>query len=331
MADVLLLNRKQVIDLLSMRDAIAVVEDAFSALARGEAEIPPVINIQIPKFKGEVDIKSGYVGSIDTVAVKIAGGFWQNPQKLGLPSVIGTILLVDGSTGLPLALMDGSYITAVRTGAAGAVAAKYLSRENAQAVGIIGAGSQARMQLRGLIEVRPIRSVSVFDPVDQERALSYAHEMEHEKPGLKIKIVASVEEAVADADVVVTTTPSTTPLVRSEWIRQGTHITAIGADAPGKQELDPLILKRARVVVDRLSQCRLIGETQHALKCGVILEGDIYAEIGEITAGLKRGRQSDGEVTLFDSTGVAVQDIATASLVYRTARDKGAGTVLQWL
>jgi len=331
MVDVLLLNRNDVTGLLSMSDAIAAVEDAFSALARGEADIPPVINIQIPKCKGEVDIKSGYVGSIDRVAVKVAGGFWENPQRLGLPSVIGTLLLIDGTTGVPLALMDGSQITAVRTGAAGAVAAKYLSRKNCRVLGIIGAGSQAKMQLRGLSMVRPIQTVRIVDPLGVEKARSCAAEMEREMPGMKIRAVESAEEAVRGADVIVTTTPSTAPLVQNEWIGPGMHITAIGADAPGKQELDPLILKRARVVVDRLSQCRLIGETQHALRCGYIREGDVYAEIGEITAGLKPGRSSEEEITLFDSTGVAVQDIATANLVYRIARERGVGTTLPWL
>jgi ornithine cyclodeaminase/alanine dehydrogenase-like protein (mu-crystallin family) len=220
--------------------------------------------------------------------------------------------------------MDGGYITAIRTGAAGAVGAKYLARADADVAAIIGAGTQGRVQLRGLMQVRRIKAVRVYDQ-SSGQAHAYVGEMSAAFPELAFQLAESVQQAVAGADIVVTATPSTQTLVRDEWVVPGMHINAMGADAPGKQELDPQTFARAKVVVDKLSQCRLIGETQHALCQNVIAEEDLYAEIGEITAGRKSGRQDDAEITIFDATGIAIQDVAAASIVYKLALEQGLG------
>jgi ornithine cyclodeaminase/alanine dehydrogenase len=326
MTEILLLTREEVGSLISLPEVIAAVEDAYTAYIKGQTTIPPVVNLQVDHHDGEVDIKSAYVQPPELIGIKVASGFWENQEKFGLPSGFATILLLHGVTGVPLCVMDGGYITATRTGAAGAVAAKYLARPDAEEVAIIGAGTQGRLQLRALLEVRGIKGVRVYDTVS-EWARSYVEEMSHELPELAFSAVSDVREAVQGADIVVTATPSTHPLVQAGWISPGVHINAVGADAPGKQELDPHIFIGAKVVVDKLSQCRLIGETQHPLSLGLIAEEDIHAEIGEITAGMKPGRENDEEVTLFDTTGVAIQDVAAASRVYKRAKERGIGTV----
>jgi ornithine cyclodeaminase/alanine dehydrogenase-like protein (mu-crystallin family) len=221
--------------------------------------------------------------------------------------------------------MDGGCITSIRTGAAGAVAAKYLARSDTEVVAVLGAGTQGRAQLRGLVEVRSVKNVKVYDELG-ERAEVYCREMSAELPRVEIEVSTSAQQAVEGADIIVTATPSTCPIVLDEWVTRGVHINAMGADAPGKQELDARLLPRAKVVVDRLSQCCTIGECQHALSLGLISRDDIYAEIGEVTAGRKPGRESGEEITIFDGTGVAIQDVAVAALVYEMASNNGLGT-----
>jgi alanine dehydrogenase len=324
MKEILLLTKKEIQALISLPGAITAVENAYTAYIRGETTIPPVVNLQVEQHKGEVDIKSAYVEPQELIGIKVASGFWENQERFNLPSGFATILLLNGITGMPLCIMDGGYITSIRTGAAGAVAAKYLARSDAEVAAIIGAGTQGRMQLRGLLEVRKIRQVSVYDE-SIERATAYSLEMSRELPELDVMVSESARQAVEGADVIVTATPSTSAFIRDEWVVPGIHINAIGADAPGKQELDPQTFVRAKVVVDKLSQCRVIGETQHPLSLDLISEEDIYAEIGEITAGLKPGRASREEITIFDATGVAIQDVAVASLVYELASEKELG------
>lgn len=324
MNKILLLTGEEVRSLVSIPRAIESVESAFSAYARGEAVVPPVVNLQIPNHKGEIDVKSAYIAPLDLTGIKVASGYWENQERFRLPSVLATILLLNGSTGLPLCIMDGSCITSIRTSAAGAVAAKHLARTDVRSAAVLGAGTQGRAQLRGLVEVRSLRKVKIYDELE-ERAEVYCREMSAELPGLEIEVSSSVQQAVEGADIIVTATPSTNPLVLDEWVTRGVHINAMGADAPGKQELDARLFPRAKVVVDRLSQCSMIGECQHALSLGLISREDIYAEIGEVTAGRKPGRESAEEITIFDSTGVAIQDVAVATLVYEMASKNGLG------
>ena len=323
MTEVLILTRKEVESCLSMKRTIEAVREAYIAFANGRVQMPPVMHLDVEKYNGEVDIKSGFVEDFDLIGTKIASGYYDN-HKLGLPPGMAVIALLDLKTSMPLAIMDGSYITAYRTGAAGAVAASVLARKNSTKVGVIGAGTQGRMQILALKELFQLDEIRVWD-IQEQMAAKYSTEMS-EYLGIDVKHFDNREEVVRGSDIVVTVTPSKKELVKKDWIEKGMHINAIGADGPGKQELDPAIVKLAdKVVVDSLAQCRRIGEIQHALALGLITEQDVHGEIGEILIGKKVGRESDDEITFFDSTGLAAQDIAAAHVVLEAAKEKKFG------
>ena len=323
MSEVLILTRKEVESCLSMKRTIDAVREAYIAFANDRVQMPPVMHLDVEKYNGEVDIKSGFVEDFDLIGTKIASGYYDN-HKLGLPPGIAVIVLLDLKTSMPLAIMDGTYITAYRTGAAGAVAASVLARKDSTKVGIIGAGTQGRMQVLALKELFQLEEIRVWD-IDEKMAQKYSTEMS-ELLGIDVKNFTNREEVVRGSDIVVTVTPSKKALVEVEWIEKGMHINAIGADGPGKQELDPAIVKLAdKVVVDSLSQCKRIGEIQHALSLGMIKEQDVHGEIGEILIGKKVGRESNDEITFFDSTGLAAQDIAAAHVVLEAAKEKKLG------
>ena len=328
MVEILMLSRKDTEQIVNMKDAIKAVETGYRAFGEGRAINPFAISFVVPKYNGEIDVKPAYIQDIECSGVKFAGGYWDNPVKYDLPSVISVIVLADGKNGVPLSIMDGTLVGSYRTGAAGGVGAKYLARKNSENAAIIGTGNQGRMQLKALLEVLPIQKVKAWDK-DNHRAKLYASEMSKEH-SIEVTSVESAEKAVSNADVVVTATPATGPLVYSSWIRPGTHINAIGADMPGKQELDPMVFKSAKAVVDYKPQCIEIGEIQHAIKSGIIKESDIYAEIGEIVAGKKKGRENDEEITVFDSTGLGIQDVSTAYSVYQVAKERNIGKMVEF-
>ncbi|MFW9889597.1 MAG: ornithine cyclodeaminase family protein, partial [Candidatus Thorarchaeota archaeon] len=308
MSEVLILSRNEVQSCLPMGKTIKAVREAYIAFAKGRVQLAPVAHLDVKQYNGEVDIKPGYVEDFGIIGTKIASGYYDN-HKLGLPPGVAVIVLMDLKTSMPIALMDGTYITAYRTGAAGAVAADVLARKNSKKVGVVGTGTQGRMQIIALRELLKIEEIRAWDIVG-EAAERYAKEMA-ESLGIEVNAFSNVEDVVRDADIVVTVTPSREALVKSDWIGEGVHINAIGADGPGKQELDPKIVANAdKIVVDSLVQCRRIGEIQHALAQNLITEDNIHAEIGQILTGKKTGRESDKEITMFDSTGLAAQDIA---------------------
>lgn len=323
MFEVLILTQKEVESCLSMRRTIEAVRDVYIAYSSGRVKIAPVAHLDVEQYHGEVDIKSGYVEDFNLIGTKIATGFYEN-HKLGLPPGVAVIVLMDLKTSMPVAIMDGTYITACRTGAAGAVAASVLARKDSRVVGVIGAGTQARMQVLALREILQIDEVRVWDKFE-EQAKRYVEEMSGLLDG-EVVFHSEPEEIVRGVDILVTVTPSREAIVKADWIEEGIHINAIGADGPGKQELDPMIVKNAdKIVADSLVQCRRIGELQHAFEGGLITEKDIHAEIGQILKGEKPGRESREEVTLFDSTGIAAQDIAAAHIVYQQAKERDIG------
>jgi len=329
MYEVLLLSQKEVESCLPMRETITAVKNAYIAYASQRVQIAPVVHLDVKQYDGEVDIKSGYIEDFNLIGTKIASGYYQN-HKLGLPPGVAVIILMDLKTSLPLAIMDGTYITSYRTGAAGAVAASVLARKDSSIIGVIGAGTQARMQIIALQEIFSLEEIRVWDKYE-EPASKYANEMSKHL-GIEVLAYSEPEKVVRGADIVVTVTPSRQPIVKVDWIDEGVHINAIGADGPGKQELDPLIVKRAdKVVVDSIKQCVKIGEIQHAISLGLISEGDIHAEIGKILLDEKPGRETDEEVTLFDSTGIAAQDIAAAHIVYQQAKERKIGQYVNLL
>ncbi|MHA2021200.1 MAG: ornithine cyclodeaminase family protein, partial [Candidatus Thorarchaeota archaeon] len=323
MSEVLILSQDEVESCLPMDKTIEAVRKAYIAFAKGRVQLAPVAHLDVKQYNGEVDIKPGYVEDFGIIGTKIASGYYDN-HKLGLPSGVAVIVLMDLKTSMPIAIMDGTHITSYRTGAAGAVAASVLARKNSKKVGIVGTGTQGRMQIMALKELFKIEEIRAWDIVG-DAAERYSKEMS-ERLGIEVNAFSEVKDAVRGTDIVVTVTPSREALVKKEWISEGVHINAIGADGPGKQELDPHIVAMAdKVVVDSLAQCRRIGEIQHALGQNLITEKDVHAEIGQILIGEKSERGSDKEITLFDSTGLAAQDIAAAYVVYKEAKETGLG------
>ncbi|HWL12014.1 MAG TPA: cyclodeaminase [Ureibacillus sp.] len=295
--------------------AIEIVEEGFTALANGNVTLPPIMRIDIPENNGEIDVKTAYIKGLDTFAIKISSGFFNNPS-LGLPSLSGMMMLFNTTTGITESiLLDNGYLTDVRTAAAGAVAAKYLAKEKVKYVGVIGTGTQARYQIEALSKVRDFETIYVYGR-NEEAAKRYAVEMEG-KLGKKVIIAKSVEQVVKESEIVITTTPSTTPLLKAEWLHPGLHITAMGSDAEHKQELDAKIFEQVDLIVcDVKSQVFRLGELHHAIEQNIIGNDSPILELGEITSGLKIGRTNNQQITVCDLTGTGVQDTVIARFAY---------------
>ncbi|MCK1481387.1 ectoine utilization protein EutC [Bradyrhizobium sp. 193] len=305
--------------------AVQCIEDAFHSLATKAVAMPPVLRLDIPEHRGEVDVKTAYVPGIEGFAVKISPGFFDNP-KIGLPSTNGMMVLLSSKTGLVQALLlDNGYLTDVRTAAAGAVAAKYLSRKDAAVVAILGAGMQAKLQLQALALVRPIREARIWAR-DHSRATTAAQELSM-KLGFTVRAHAEPRDAVKGSHVIVTTTPAGQPLLRAEWLEPGQHVTAMGSDAEHKNEIDPAAIGRADLyVADSLKQTRRLGELHHAIAAGVVAGSATFPELGQIIAASNRGRASDTQISIADLTGTGIQDTAIATLALARAEVAGAGT-----
>jgi ectoine utilization protein EutC len=299
------------------REAMTVVEAAFAALGRGGVVMPPVLHLDLPERHAEMDVKTAYVPGLPSMALKVSTGFFDNPKR-GLPSLSGMMTLISAETGrVEAVLLDNGYLTDVRTALAGGIAADRLARADARVAGIIGTGLQARLQLEALRLVRRVERVLVWGR-DPAKAQGLARGLEADL-GLPVAAVP-IERAVREADIVVTTTAAREPLLMAEWLHPGLHITAMGSDAPGKQELDPAILGRAdRIVVDRRSQCERLGELRGALAAGTVRPDQPIDELGEIVAGSKPGRRSAEEITVCDLTGTGAQDTAIAVHAARAA------------
>ncbi|MEW6222034.1 MAG: alanine dehydrogenase [Candidatus Hadarchaeota archaeon] len=320
---ILLLSKRDVEKLISMRETIKAVEEAFRAKGLDRVQMPPKSYVYFKEYNGDFRVMPAYLEETGAAGVKIVNAHPNNPKKYGLPTVMATMFLLDPRTGIPLAIMDGTLITNMRTGAGGAVAAKHLARKDSRVLAMVGAGVQARTQLLALDEVLEIGEVRVNDS-SLEKSKQFSAEMGREL-GVVVKAFKNTKDAVVGADVVVTTTPVRVPILKDSWISEGMHINAIGADAPGKQELEPEILLRAKVVVDDIEQAIHGGEVNVPLSKGDISRGNIYSDLGAVVTGKKAGRTSDEEITVFDSTGLAVQDIATDWVVYKKAKKLGVG------
>lgn len=306
--------------------AVDCVERAFAALATKAVAMPPILRLDIPEHRGEVDVKTAYVPGLDGFAIKVSPGFFDNP-KLGLPSLNGLMILISARTGLIEALLlDNGYLTDVRTAAAGAVAARQLASPDATVAAIFGAGMQARLQLEALALVRPIREARIWAR-DQQKAGDAARELSR-KLGFSVTAIADPKAALRGADVVVTTTPAEQPILLADWLTPGQHITAMGSDSEHKNEIDPAIFARASYVADRLSQTRRLGELAHAIAAGAAMADQAYAELGEVIAGKRPGRTRADEITLADLTGTGVQDTAIANLAAARARSTGVGQTI---
>ena len=306
-------------------DVVDCIESAFVSLAAGEVVMPPILSMAIEAHNGEVDVKTAYVEGIDSFAIKMSPGFFDNPN-LGLPSTSGLMVLFSARTGmLEALLLDNGYLTDLRTAAAGAVAARHLARADAKSVCIIGAGTQSRLQLQALCLVRPIRQAVIWAR-DVAKAEALAQNLSTELD-ITVSAIGDISSAVSCADIVVTTTPSASPLVMADWLRPGQHITAMGSDQHHKNELQSACLLRADIYVpDRRSQTEKLGELHHALSSGVISPETLFPELGEIIAGKAEGRKSAESITICDLTGTGVQDTAIATMARQRADLGGAGT-----
>ena len=306
-------------------DLVTCIEDAFRSLATKEVVMPPILHLEIADANGEVDVKTAYVPGLDSFAMKMSPGFFDNP-KLGLPSLNGLMVVFSAKTGLVEALLlDNGYLTDIRTAAAGAVAAKWLAREDARQAGIVGSGLQARLQLKALTLVRPIEAARLWAR-DAEKATTCAAELSAEL-AIPVTVSPDIDSLAAESDILVTTTPATAPLIAAEHLKPGLHLTAMGSDADYKNEVQPAALAAADLYVcDRQSQCERLGELHHALAAGSVPADRHYPELGQIIAGQAPGRASAEAVTLCDLTGTGVQDTAIATLARSRAVERGAGT-----
>jgi len=321
---VLILSRKDLEAVMTMKETIEVVEHAFKELTIGTARMPTRVGLTVFDRAGWMGVMPAYLSEIGSLAAKIVAVFEGNPSKHNLPTVLATVTLNDASTGYPLAFMEGTYITAMRTGAAGGVAAKYLARKDAKAVGIFGTGVQARTQLLAVNEVRDVEKVYAFD-ISANQSKKFAEDMS-KVMGVDIETANSPEVVVEKSEIIVTATTSRTPVFDGRLLTQGIHINAIGSFRPDARELDDDTVLRSKVVVDsREATLVEAGDIVIPLKANVISQTHIYAEIGEIITGKKRGRISDDEITLFKSVGLGVQDAAAAYLAYKKAREAGVG------
>jgi ornithine cyclodeaminase len=307
--------------------AIDQVEAAFASLATEAVAMPPILRLDLPDHNGEVDVKTAYLPRFDSFAIKVSPGFFDNP-KLGLPSLNGLMLVLSARTGLTEAvLLDNGYLTAVRTAAAGAVAARWLAKRDTPHVAVLGAGEQARLQLQALSLVRPFKRVSVWAR-QRDSAERFASDIV-----AQMKIVCEVardpHHALAEADIAITTTPSTEPLIQTTDLHPGLHITAMGSDAEHKNEIAPAALAAVRYICDRVSQTRVLGELHHALEAGTVDARATFTELGQVIAGTSQGRTGDDEITLCDLTGTGAQDTAIAALALARARAAGAGTLFR--
>lgn len=320
----LVLSSSQIARLLPVEECIAAIERAFRLYGEGKAPSPGILGIHAEN--GSFHIKAGLLDfSRHYFAAKVNANFPGNPRRFGLPTIQGVLVLCDAENGSVLAVMDSMEITAQRTAAATAVAAKYLARADSRSLTICGCGTQGRAQLRALLKVLPIAEVYACD-LEPDLARRFSEEMADEL-GIEVRIASDLSNVVRRSDVCVTCTTSRTPLLSAADVSPGTFVAAIGADNSEKQELSPALMASSTVVVDVLEQCATIGDLHHAIASGMMKRADIHAELGEIVAGGKTGRTRPEEITIFDSTGMALQDIAAAALVYEKAKSGHGLTV----
>jgi alanine dehydrogenase len=311
---------------LDMRDVLVLIEQAFAERGLGRTEMPAKSYLHFPDHQGVLLIMPGNVPGMREAAVKLINVHTRNPIDHGLPTLIATVVLVSPETGEPVCIMDGTYITGMRTGAVSGVATKFLARQDSRVLGIVGAGFQGPFQLDGVRHSMRVEEVLVTDLIREkaqclaERAAAF---------GLKARVCDTVEEVVRGCDVLVTATPSDRPIVKNEWVHEGMHINCVGTYAKGKQEIEGAILKRAQVVVDDWEQASHAGEINVPVSRGEFDRSGVYAELPEIAAGLKPGRTDDAAITVFDTTGLAIQDVVTAWKAFEVAEERNLGFLME--
>jgi len=347
MNKIIILNEETIKKLLDIKNVIKVVEQAYTLKNSNQADLFPIITHIFEPGKADMDIKSGHLkGDANIFGLKLVSWFGENSKK-GFPELIGTIMIFSAKTGIPLGILSGEHITGMRTGSAGAIGSKYLARKDSENLLMVGTGHQAFFQVAANLAVlNQIKKVMVYDPIDYKLAVDFCHKIKErlnkeilskykddeilaKKYDIDFVATDDIEKSTSKADVIVSATPSRKPMIKKEWVKKGTHFSCIGSDMEGKQEIDENIFSKARIFVDDLEQASNVGETEIPIKKGVIKKEDIAGEIGEIIMGTKPGRLSDDEITIFDSTGIAHQDLLTATYAIKIAKEKGLGTTVE--
>jgi len=325
---VLVLSAKDLKRVLTMKEAIAEVEEAFKELACGTAVMPTRVGLTVFDKAGWIGAMPAYLSRTRALATKIVTSYDANPSRYGLPTVMALIVLNDPETGKPEAMLEGSLITAMRTGAVSGVATRYLARHDANVVGIFGAGTQGKTQLEAMKEVRNVRLALVHDII-QERANRFAQEM-RQRLGIEVRVESNPGHVVNESDIIITASTSKTPVFRGEMLKSGTHINAIGSFRPDTRELDDLTIRRSKLVVDSLEAAlEEAGDIVIPLKSGLIRRDHIHAELGQIVARQKTARENEEEITVFKSVGIGIQDAAAAKLAYKKACEAKIGTRIE--
>lgn len=324
---ILMLSTEDVRQALDMEETIAVMKEAFRQLSQGEAVMPLRTVVEVPRHNGLTLFMPAYLPASDEMAVKFVSVFNDNPRK-GLPLIHALVVVMDAKTGMPRAIMDGGYLTAFRTGAASGAATDFLAREDAESVAIIGAGVQGRTQLQAVCAVRPIQEAWIYDLVP-EQAKEFISKMK-QKLSIQIRVAEYPGQAVEQADIICTATTSSIPVFEDRDIKPGSHINAVGAYTPQMREIPSETVVRSKVVIDHHeASLTEAGDLLIPMKEGLISEDHIFAELGEIVAGIKPGRESQEEITLFKSVGLAIQDVAIANLALKVAEEKKFGIEIE--
>lgn len=333
MFELKVLSREVTEDVLKMPEVIDAVKEVYQLKAKGDTTVFPLVFHEFEPGIADMDIKSGWLKGSDIFGLKVVSWFGDNAEK-GLPALIGTIMVMDGATGVPIGILDGSHITGIRTGAAGAIGAKALARENSQTLMVVGAGHVATFQVAASLMMFPgLKKVCVYDGLSQENAEKFAASMpdtlknsfDYEPEDVTFEAVKDLPKATGESDIIITVTPSRTPIIQKEWVKPGTHFSCIGSDMSGKEEIDPEIFAGARVFTDDTPQCINVGEIEIPIQKGILKEEDIAGEIGEILIGQTVGRENEEQITVFDATGTALLDLLTAKLALAKAEERNLG------
>jgi len=346
MNSIRILSDDDVRSIIDLKNTVSCVENAYRQKANNQARILPVVSADLVDNRADMDIKSGIYQTENIFGLKLVAWFGDN-EKLGLPALSGMIMVFDLRTGFPKALINARHLTAMRTGAAGAIGIKYLAKQNSEILLVVGTGYQAEFQIAATLTAVPtIRTIYLYHPRNMEKACLLQTSIRNKLSNIKCDnsdlnnrkwiqrineveffAVSDIESALSDADAVITITPSHQALIKKEWVKQGTHFSCIGADLPGKQELDELLFEKVRVYVDDVGQASKVGEIQTAVKLG-ILQNESITEIGYVINKKRKGRLSDHDITVFDSTGIALQDLALSDYLIKEAEEMKIGTIV---
>ncbi|MCH4886972.1 ornithine cyclodeaminase family protein [Acidaminobacter sp. JC074] len=335
MFKVKVLNQAVLEEVLEMPMVIEAIEQVYTLKEQNQTALFPMVFHEFNPGVADMDIKSGHLKGADIFGLKLVSWFGENKDK-NLPLLIGTTMIFDSKTGAPQAILNADHITGMRTGAAGAIGAKYLAKKDSKTMLMVGTGHIAQFEIAAtLIAVPSIEKVLIHDPMSVERSKDYAGSIKEKllknfnvDKEVTFEAVENFEQAVGVSDVIITATPSRQAMIQKDWVKPGTHLSCVGADMEGKQEIDEKLFADAIVVVDDIGQAVNVGETETAFKAGIISEDKIYSEIGAVILGDKKGRTSDEDITIFDSTGIALQDLMTSKIALELADKKGLGTVI---